>query len=159
MLRSNRWPRRADRPRRAGDDSGAAALEFILVGLLLLVPLVYLVVALGQIQGQALGVETGARHLARAVSTAPDAAAARDRVDRVVTAIVEEYGIDPSSVEVALACTPAGECPRAGSTLMVTLRTAVPLPLVPPVLGLERLVSVPVEATSVQRVSRFWGEP
>ncbi len=158
MRRSSRWLRRGERSLVA-DDTGAAALEFILVGLLLLVPLVYLVIALGQIQGQALGVETGARHVARAVSTAPDAAAARDRVDRVVASIVEEYGIDPSAVEVGLACTPAGECPRAGSTLTVTLRTAVPLPLVPPVLGLDRLVSVPVEATSVQRVSRFWGEP
>ena len=47
-------------------DEGSAALEFILVGLVLLVPLVYLIVALGSIQGQSLGVETGARQLARA---------------------------------------------------------------------------------------------
>ena len=49
------------------DDDGSAALEFILVGLVLLVPIVYLVIALGAIQGQALGVETGARQLARAI--------------------------------------------------------------------------------------------
>ena len=54
-----------------GCDEGSAALEFILVGLVLLVPIVYLVVALGAIQGQALGVETGARQLARTIASAP----------------------------------------------------------------------------------------
>ena len=51
-------------------ERGSAALEFILVGLILLVPLVYLVVSLGLIQGQSLGAEAGARHIARAVSQA-----------------------------------------------------------------------------------------
>ena len=50
-------------------ERGSAALEFILVGMLLLVPLVYLVVSLGLIQGQSLGAEAGARHIARALST------------------------------------------------------------------------------------------
>ena len=60
----------------SADDRGSAALEFILVGMLLLVPLVYLIVSLGLIQGQSLGAEAGARHIARALSTAesPDAA-------------------------------------------------------------------------------------
>ena len=51
-----------------GSDEGSAALEFILVGLVLLVPIVYLIVALGLIQGQSLGVETGARQLARPIA-------------------------------------------------------------------------------------------
>ena len=51
-----------------GNQRGSAALEFILVGMLLLVPLVYLVVSLGLIQGQSLGAEAGARHIARALS-------------------------------------------------------------------------------------------
>lgn len=142
------------------DDSerGSAALEFILVGLVLLVPLVYLIVALGLIQGQSLGAEAGARHIARAVSLAPDAAAARIGADRVLASVVDEYGIDAGSVDVAMACTPAGTaCPRAGSTVIVTVRTRVALPLVPPVLGLDRLASIPIEASAVQKVSRFWG--
>ena len=49
-----------------------------------------------------------------------------------------------------------GACPEAGATLVVTIRTTVALPLVPPVLGLDRLASIPVEASAVQKVSRFW---
>ena len=139
-------------------ERGSAALEFILVGLLLLVPLVYLVVALGIIQEQALGAEAGARHIARAVSSASGVDEARGRADRVLQAVVHEYGMDAASVDLSLACLPQGPaCPASGATLVVTLRTRASLPLIPPVLGLDDMASIPVEASSAQKVSRFWG--
>ena len=142
----------------ADAERGSAALEFIIVGLLLLVPLVYLVGALGVIQGQSLGAEAGARHIARAVATAADPRDAARRGDLVLESVVSEYGLDASAVDVTFACRPAGaECPRAGATLVVTVTTRVALPLVPPVLGLDRLASIPIEASSAQKVSRFWG--
>ncbi|MFH8250317.1 TadE family protein [Microbacterium sp. B2969] len=153
MRRSNRSTESlADDPER-----GSAALEFILVGMLLLVPLVYLVVALGLIQSQALGAEAGARHIARVISTAADESDARTRADLVLESVVTEYGMDAASVNLSLTCRPTGSgCPAPGAMLVVTLRTRIPLPLVPPVLGLDRLASIPVEATSLQKVSRFW---
>jgi Flp pilus assembly protein TadG len=139
-------------------EHGSAALEFILVGLILLVPLVYLVVALGLIQAQSLGAEAGARQIARTVSLSTDAATARVGADRVLASVVGEYGIDPKTVDVALACVPSSSsCPRAGSTVIVTVRARIPLPLVPAVLGLDRLASIPIEASAAQKVSRFWG--
>lgn len=138
------------------DDDGSAALEFILVGLVLLVPIVYLVIALGAIQGQALGVETGARQLARAIASAPDAATADARANRVRDAIVREYGLDPGAVDIEVSCSRA-TCPEPGAILTVTVRTEVPLPLVPAILGLDDLARVPVEAASAQKISRFWG--
>lgn len=144
-----------DRSSLLGDDEGSAPLEFIVVGVLLLVPLVYLVVALGTIQGQALGAEAGARHVARAVATAPDAAAANTRADRVIQTVAEQYGMD--AVDVSVACSSSAPCPEPGATLIVTLRTRVALPLVPPLFGLDQLASIPVEASAVQKVSRFWG--
>ncbi|WP_137845131.1 TadE family protein [Microbacterium sp. 2FI] len=153
MRRSNPSTDPEDDPER-----GSAALEFLVVGMLLLVPLVYLIVTLGLIQGGALGVEAGARHVARAVATAVDADEARDRADLVVASVVREYGLDGSRTTVETRCRPAGAtCPRAGATLVVTLRTTVALPLVPPVLGLDRLASIPVESTTVHKVSRVWG--
>ncbi|GAA2012444.1 TadE family protein [Microbacterium ulmi] len=140
------------------DELGTAPLEFILVGLLLLVPLVYLVVALGLIQGQALGAQAGARHVARVVSTASDLDTARERSDLVLASVVDEYGLDPAAVSVSMECAPAGTtCPSAGATLVVTVATRVALPLVPPVLGLDRIASIPIEASATQKISRFWG--
>lgn len=143
---------------RSADEAGSASVEFLLVALVLLVPIVYLVVALGAIQGQALGVETGARQLARTIAEAPDAASADARAARVRDAIVAEYGLDPDEVGVEIACrAPAASCPEAGSVLSVTVTASVSLPLVPPILGLDRFARVPVQAVSVQKVSRFWG--
>ncbi|MFT4229180.1 MAG: TadE family protein [Microbacterium sp.] len=159
MRRPNRWAEVVGAVRRTGSgDEGSAALEFIAVGVLMLVPLVYLVVALGAIQGQSLGAEAGARHVARAIATARDADEATDRADAVLSAVVDEYGLDPSAVRLSIACRPAAvACPSAGATLYVTVATRVTLPLVPPVLGLESIAAVPVEAAAVQKVSRLWG--
>lgn len=139
-------------------ERGSAALEFILVGLLMLVPLVYLIVTLGLIQEQSLGAEAAARHVARAMSTATGADDARQRADRVLASVGEQYGLD--DIDIAIQCTPSGAaCPAAGATLAVTVATRVTLPLVPPVLGLDQLAAIPIEATAAHKVSRFWGEP
>lgn len=142
----------------ARNDEGSAALEFITVGVILLIPLVYLVIALGAIQEQTLGAEAAARHTARAIAMAPDAAAAAANGEAVLAGIIEEYGLDPEAVDVSLSCSPAGVgCPSAGATLIVTVAARVRLPLVPPIFGLDRAASVTVQAAAVQKVSRLWG--
>lgn len=141
------------------NDDGSAALEFITVGVILLVPLVYLVVALGVIQEQTLGAEAAARHTARVIALAPDAETAAARSERVLTGVIDEYGLAADAVEVSMTCTPAGAgCPSAGSTLIVTVATRVGLPLMPPIFGLDRAVAIPVQASSAQKVSRLWGQ-
>ncbi|WP_258131548.1 MULTISPECIES: TadE family protein [unclassified Microbacterium] len=140
------------------NEDGSAALEFIAVGVILLVPLVYLVIALGAIQEQTLGAEAAARHIARVISRAPDAVTAAERSDAVLAGIVDEYGLDADAVEMTLVCTRAVvECPSAGATIIVTVATRVQLPLVPEMLGLDRATAVPVQAEAVQKVSRLWG--
>ncbi len=140
------------------NDEGSAALEFIAVGVILLVPLIYLVIALGAIQEQTLGAEAAARHVARVVARAPDAMTAAERSDAVLAGIVDEYGLDEEAVNLTIACTPrAVECPSAGATIVVTVTTSVRLPLVPEMLGLDRSTAVPVQAEAVQKVSRLWG--
>lgn len=149
MRRWNRW---------ATDDEGSAALEFIAVGVILLVPLIYLIAALGVIQEQTLGVEAAARHTARVIALAPDAETAVARSEQVLAGVVEEYGLDEDAVDVNLSCAPAGaDCPVAGATVTVTVATRVPLPLVPSLFGLDRSTAVPVEASAAQKISRLWG--
>lgn len=149
MRRWSRW---------AGSDDGSAALEFITVGVILLVPLVYLVLALGEVQGQTLGVEAAARHTARVIGQAQDADAAAARSDAVLANVIDEYGLDPDSVEVSVSCsTAAGECPAPGATVIVTVSARVTLPFVPQILGLDAVASIPVEAQAAQKISRLWG--
>lgn len=140
------------------DESGTTALEFVVLGVLLLVPLVYLVLALGTVQDQTLGAEAAARHTARVIGQAPDVATARARGDAVLESVIREYRMDADAVQVRLACLPAtAECPAPGGTVIVTVSTRVSLPFMPPLFGLDRIAAIPVEAESVQRVSRLWG--
>ena len=150
MRRWSRW---------VTNDDGSAALEFITIGVILLVPLVYLVVVLGIIQEHSLGAEAAARHTARVIALAPDADTAIERSDQVLAGVADEYGMDADQVEVSLTCVPAGvDCPSAGATVAVTVTTTVAMPLVPPVLGLDEAASIPIAATAAQKVARMWGE-
>ncbi|WP_431807568.1 TadE family protein [Microbacterium paraoxydans] len=139
------------------DDRGSSSLEFITAGVIMLVPVLYLVIVLGVIQEQTLGVEAAARHAARLIATAPSAEEAAARGDAVLSSIASQYGIDEDTVNLTVTCRPHGvSCPSAGATVVVTVDTTARLPFVPAVLGLDRAASVPVEAVSAQKVSRQW---
>ena len=77
-----------------------------------------------------------------------------------VSEISRDWPVQSDAVSLDLECRPAGgACPEAGATIVVTVRSTVALPLVPPVLGLDRLASIPIEATAAQKMSRRWGAP
>lgn len=144
--------------RSMSDERGSAAVEFITVGVVLLVPLVYLILVLGTVQSHTLGAEAAARHAARTVAAAPDASSAATRAAGVLASVAHEYDMDPDSLTVSITCTPTGPaCPRAGATVHVRISTRVSLPFVPSVFGLERFASVPIEASAVHKVSRWAG--
>lgn len=157
MLPWSRSPSKGDFVGPAPGEVGSAALEFIGLGVILLVPLVYLVLALGAIQGQTLGVESAARHTARTMSAAEGVADAAARADAAMRSAIEEYGMDPATVDIDIRCAPmAVVCPSAGATVVVTVTAEVALPFVPPVFGLDRVSSVRVQASSAYKVSRTW---
>ncbi|WOF21698.1 TadE family protein [Microbacterium betulae] len=141
-----------------GDDAGSAAIEFLLAGIVMLVPLAYLVVVLGEVQEQTLGVEATARHAAHTLARTGGLDETFSRLPAVIGSVSAEYGIDPDEMDLSIVCTPARTtCPEAGASVSVTIGADVRLPFVPPLLGLDRFLAIPVEATSVQKVSRFWG--
>jgi len=149
MRRWSRW---------GSDDTGSAALEFITVGVILLVPLAYLVLTLGAVQETLLGAEAAARHTARVIGQAGNADEAAISSAAVIADVIEEYGMDAEDVAIDVSCSPVTvECPTSGSTVIVTVRTHVSLPFVPAVLGLERATWIPLESAAAQKISRLWG--
>ena len=155
MPRSKRWSSRSGAP---GSEAGSASLEFITAGMILLVPLVYLVLALSSLQGGALAVEGAARQAARVYVQAPDQATATERARRAVAFALEDYGLDAGDAEVQIECSGgSGGCLGRQSLVTVTVRIGIALPLVPDLLALEQSASVPMTAASTQVVSRFGG--
>lgn len=143
---------------RVWDDRGSAALEFASLGLLLLVPLVYLIVLVGVIQAGALAAEGAARQAARVVTLARTEAEARAAAERAVAFALSDAGVEGAAVTVTMTCRPRPEaCLTRRGTVEVTVAAEIPLPLVPPILGADVPPSVRVEARSVQQVSRFQG--
>ena len=137
-------------------ERGSASLEFLTAGLILLVPLTYLVVTLSAIQGGALAVEGAARQAARVYVQAPNSAEAVSRAERAISVGLADYGIDADAATVQVDCGSPGACLTRRSTVTVSVRVDVALPLVPDVLSLPDIATVPVQATAVQTVSRFW---
>lgn len=143
---------------RLGNDHGSAALEFITAGVLLLVPVVYLILTLSAVQTASLAAEGAARHAARVFVLSEEPLVASAGAHRAVELTLDDYGVDASTARTAITCAPdPGECLERRSRVTVQVRASVPLPLLPPVLGIDAPVSIPIEATATQSVSRFWG--
>ena len=150
-----RW---AERRSMLTDETGSASLEFITVGLILLVPLVYLILVMSVLQGGAFAVEGAARQAARVYVLAPSAADAEARAERAVVVGLADYGIDADAAEVSITCAGGGTCLSRRSVVTVTVRVQVVLPFVPGVLTQAHGGSIPLQASATQTVSRFWHE-
>lgn len=161
MRRSKTSTEVGSAPRRLGErfrtlpgEQGSASLEFLTVGIILMVPLVYLVLAVASVQAGALGVEGAARQAARVAVMATDQDGADAAVDRAVRITLADYGIDPSVTSVTVGCDRA-DCREPGARVSVSVLALVELPLVPDFLSMTAVGSVPVEASATQTVSRF----
>jgi hypothetical protein len=149
MPPSNPFP---DAPR----DAGSAPVEFLTLGVLLLVPVVYLVLVLGVLQGASFAAEGAARHAARMLVDAPSDAQGRRDAATAVRVGLADWRIPASAATVTIACTPApADCLAPRGTVRVTVRVAVSLPLLPPALAVGAPATIPVEAHAVQRASMF----
>lgn len=138
-----------------GDD-GSASLEFITAGILLLVPLVYLVSALSVLQGAAFAAQGAARQAARVFvqSETPDQGAAAARY--AVEIAFSDFGIADGVAPIEYSCEPVPDaCLARAGHVTVTVRVSVPLPLLPAFVGREDSGGVPFVATATQTVSRF----
>lgn len=144
---------------RAREDSGSASLEFITVGLILLLPLVYLVLAMATIQGAAFAVEAAARQAVRVFVTAPSQATAAERAQRAIQFALADAGIERTPT-VSVSCNPnPSNCLTRLGVVTIVVGVSVPLPLVPSMLDLDVPLSVPMQASATQQVSRFGGVP
>ncbi len=140
------------------DDTGSAALEFVTVGFLLLVPMVYLVVVMAVIQSAALAAEGAARQSARVFVQSETVTDARAAVSRAVEFALADNGVDSAAVDVTIRCAPRpNDCFVRQGLVTVDVNLEVPLPLAPASLDENFPLSVPIEASATQQVSRFWG--
>jgi Flp pilus assembly protein TadG len=134
-------------------ERGSAVVEFTFLALLLMVPLVYFIITMSQIQGGSFAVVGAADQAAKVYVAQPDAAAAQAAAEQAVAIALADFGHQSEAARVATSCNPT-DCQAAGSTVTVTVSLAVPLPFLPFNDGF-RLSASEVEASSTQLVGRF----
>jgi hypothetical protein len=126
--------------------------------MILLVPLVYLVLAMSAIQAGALSIEGASRQAARVYVQGRSVADAEASAGLAIDFALADYGLNAAQATVQITCTPnPSRCLTRRGFVTVTVSASVPLPLAPPALGANSPLAVPLSATATQQVSRFWG--
>ena len=136
-------------------ERGSASLEFITAGLLLIVPLVYLVLTLAQLQAATLAAEGAVRQAVRVFVTAPSISQARVQAAAAIDDALADLHLSPSQAKTAVTCTPQPrDCLASASWVTTRTTIAVPLPLIPSMFGLDEYARVSVSAEATERVAR-----
>lgn len=137
---------------------GSASLEFITTGLILLVPLVYLVLSVAAVQAGAFAVEGAARQAVRVYVQSASETEAVASAERAIRFALVDAGLGDVTPTVEVQCLPdPSACLTRKGTVTIAVALTVPLPFVPQVLTVAAPLGVPLQATATQQVSRFWG--
>lgn len=147
-----RQPRQADDTGAGGGEEGSALVEFIFLGLVLLVPVVYLIVTAGQVQGAAFAAVGAAESAAKVYVDAEDPVAGEERARVAAELAFTDFGFQPDDMLLDISC--SAECLAPGSTVTALVRFDVPLPLAPGLPGMA-FAPVTVDSSSTQIVERY----
>lgn len=139
-------------------DEGNAVVEFVVLGLLMLVPVVHLVVTLGRIQAASFASDGGARSAARVFVTAPDDARGGALAVSSARLALLDQGFTPGPAVVEVSCS-ARPCLTPQARVVVRVSVDVVLPGVPAALDAVVPTHVTVRSTHVATVDAFRATP
>lgn len=114
----------------AGGDEGSAVVEFVALGTLLLVPVVYFVLAVAQVQAGAFGVVAAAQQASQVLARAEPGTLSDAGLGAVAQLAASDQGFDTDRLAIRLECSD-GACTEPGAVATVHATLEVPLPLVP----------------------------
>lgn len=142
-------------PGTRGDERGSALVELSWLGILLLVPLLWIVVSVFDVQRGAFGVSGAARAAGRAYALAPTDAEGRARANAAARQALDDQGVHGVPVSVTITCTPyPHDCHSGTSVITVRVASRVDLPLLPSVLG-GQAPSFALDATHTVPIGQF----
>jgi Flp pilus assembly protein TadG len=134
------------RPRARRDQGGTAIVEFVWLAILLLVPLLYIVLAVFATQRASYAASAAARSASRAFVTSPDQETAYARAVAAARLAFSDQGIDAADFRLVITCRPDPDrCLTPGSVVAADVRSTADLPLIPTALG-DNTPRISVEA-------------
>lgn len=121
---------------RIQDASGTAIVELVWLAIVLLVPLLYVVLAVFDTQRTAYAASVAARSASRAFVTAPDQESGYARARLAARLAFADQGLARPQFTLRISCRPAADaCLTPGSVVAVEVSSAAGLPLMPRILG------------------------
>jgi hypothetical protein len=138
--------------RRIDDDRGSAVLEFIVVGVLVLIPIAYLVLSVMRVQAAVFASTQAVREAARAFVTADSATRAQQRAVSAARLAFVDQGFALPAQALTVRCRPTA-CLTPGGTIDVEANWAVPLPWLPATFG--DVAAVPIRAAHTLPVDTY----
>jgi hypothetical protein len=137
-------------------ESGNAIVEFLFLGVLLMVPLVYVVLAVFTVQRAAYGVTAAAREAGRAYATAADDSAGYARAEAAAEVALVDHGLHLQPGQLAIECD-SSPCLTPGGTIDVSVDMDVSLPFLPRVFHGRAPASIGVNGHHVAHVDDYRG--
>lgn len=138
---------------RCDSERGSAVVEFTLLSLLLMVPIVYFIVTIGQVQGGSFAVVGAADQAAKVYVARKDNSEGRVAAEQAALLTLADYGHSAQQATVNIACD-RDDCLSAGTAVTVTVKLKVPLSMVPFGEALS-LDAAHLKASATQIVGRF----
>ena len=118
------------RGRALRDQRGSATVELAWLAVILIVPLLWIVVSVFEVQQGAFGVSAAARAAGRAYALAPNDAEGSRRAQLVARQALADQGMESAPMQVTVTCTPyPHDCHSGGSVITVRVASRVDLML------------------------------
>ena len=121
------------------DQRGSALVEFCWVGLILFIPIAWIVLAVFEVQRGTFALGGAARAAARAYALAPDDATGAARAQAVVDRTLADQGVKGQMGTTKVTCQPLpANCHVGTSVITVTVHSGVSIPFLPAMLSEEQ---------------------
>jgi Flp pilus assembly protein TadG len=122
---------------RTRGERGTALVEFSWLAILLLVPLIWIVLSVFEVQRGAFAISAAARAAGRAYALADSDALGQARAEYAARQALTDQGLATAPLDLRVSCTPYPHACHAGtSVITVRVATSVSLPWLPASLGL-----------------------
>jgi Flp pilus assembly protein TadG len=134
-------------------DRGSASIEFIVVGVAIILPLIYIAITVLTLNAAQFASHQAASEGARAFVTSTSNSSGNQRASIAANQAFADYGLSESELEIAITCDHIS-CLTPGGSVSIEVSTQVPLPFVPH-WGSTGPITMPITAKATLLVDQY----
>jgi len=135
------------------NDQGSASVEFIGLSIILLIPAMYLLITLSQLQAAGYAAVAAADQAAKTVGLSDNPRHAESRAIDTVELTAADFHLSPQATSTVIECSNS-ECSEPGTQISVYVSIDVALPLIPTFLGNPTRIAT-MSAVGYHRIGEF----